>query len=350
MKRVHNHAILAFCVVLLCTLAAIPASAQQDAGEMSAEPQPKAVVDKPIFDAERVDVGDVIVHDFMVRNEGDAPLHVTDVRPTCGCTVADYDKVIAPGETGKVHAELDTTGEQGGISKGITVLTDDPENPHLVLTIKALIKPLIFANPGFARFIQPQLSDPGTVGQLVYSDSVENLELLSAESPYSFLAASVRPAREDELSEEGTGRQWVVEMTLDYTKAPIGAIADYVTVKTNHPKQPVLEIPVSGYVRPMIVATPHDVDFGDIEIPDDGLTTYIVVKNYGTEVMEVSDTTSTIPGVTVDVEPVRPGHEFNLLVTLPPELPKGEFSGKIELQLDHPRKKTLEIPLHGSRI
>jgi len=350
MKRVHKHVILALCAGLFCTLAALPAPAQEAGGEMSAKPQPKAVVDKPIFDAERVDVGESIVHDFEVRNEGDAPLHVTDVRPACGCTVAEYDKVIAPGESGKVHAVLDTSNETGGISKGITVLTDDPENPHIVLTIKAVIAPLIFINPGFARFIQPQLSEPGTVGQLLFTDDFDNLEVLGVESPYPFMTATARPAREDELSKEGKGKQWVVEITVDYGKAPVGALADYVAVKTNHPKQPTVQIPVSGFVRPMVVATPHDLDFGDVEIPEDGLTTHVVVKNYDREGMGVSFKRSTVPGVTVEVEPVREGHEYTLLVTLPPGLPKGDFSGKIELQLDHPRKKTLEIPVHGKRI
>ena len=39
---------------------------------------------------------------FEVRNTGQAPLEITQVRPTCGCTVADFDKTIAPGGTGKI--------------------------------------------------------------------------------------------------------------------------------------------------------------------------------------------------------------------------------------------------------
>lgn len=351
MKRVHEHVILALCAVLLCTVAALPLAAQPaDAADAADEPRPKAVVDGAIYDAQRVDVGEKIVHDFVIRNEGDAPLHVTDVRPACGCTVAEYDAVIAPGGSGKVHAVLDTSDEQGGISKGITVLTDDPENPHIVLTIKAVVEPAVYVRPGFARFIQPQLSDPGVVGQLLFASGFENLEVLGVESPYPFLTAAARPAREDEESDQGEGRQWVVELTLDYGKAPVGALADHVKVRTNHPRQPTVEIPVSGFIRPMVVATPHDMNFGAVEVPEEGLSANVLVKNYSNEPMGVELEEPGIPGVSVELEPLQAGREYKLIVTLAPDMPKGAFAGQIELKLDHPRLKSLAIPVHGSRI
>ena len=55
---------------------------------------PKAVVDKPIVDVGKVKKGDPVRHEFVIRNAGDAPLEITEVKPSCGCTVADYDKVI----------------------------------------------------------------------------------------------------------------------------------------------------------------------------------------------------------------------------------------------------------------
>ena len=35
------------------------------------------------------------------------------VRPTCGCTVADFDREIAPGKTGYIKAKLDTRDFSG---------------------------------------------------------------------------------------------------------------------------------------------------------------------------------------------------------------------------------------------
>ena len=343
MKRATVYAVLALCAV---AVAAAPALAQ----EAAAEARPKAVVDEPVFDAERVNKGKNIVHDFVVKNEGTTPLRITDVRPACGCTVADYDEVIAPGASGKVHAVLDTTSFAGPISKGITVLTDDPENPQLTLTVKALVEPLVFVKPGYARFIQPQLSEPGTVEQLIFTRSFDALEVVDVTSPYPFLTTVARPAKADEVDSNGSGKQWVVTFTVDYEKAPVGALGDYVVVKTNHPEQTEVPIPVSGFVRPMVVVTPQDLDFGKIQVSGESAQAQLVVKNYGREDIEISFKDSTVPGVRVNVDSVEAGREYTLEVMLGPELPKGDFSGAIHLQLDHPKQKSLTIPLKGTRI
>jgi Protein of unknown function (DUF1573) len=343
MKRISSYAILALCVAAL----AVPAIAQPASEAATA---PKAVVDEPVFDAQRIGKGQDIVHDFVVKNEGNAPLHITDVRPACGCTVAEYDEVIAPGSTGKVHAVIDTTGFQGAISKGITVLTDDPENPHLVLTVKALVEPMIFVRPGYARFIQPQMSEPGQVEELLFTRTFEGLKVLSAKSPYPFLDVEFHQAKADELDANGEGNQWIVTLTLDYEKAPVGALADYVMVTTNHPQQKEVPIAISGFVRPMMVVTPQDLDFGKIQITEESAQARLVLKNYAREDIDVSFKDATIPGVKVTVAEVEPGREYSLEVLLGPELPKGDFSGVIHLNVNHPKQKTVDIPLRGSRI
>ena len=90
---------------------------------------PRAVPIAPIHDFEVVAKGEVLVHDFEIRNDGDEPLLIENVRPACGCTVADFDKQIAPGQTGRIHAEMETTDFYGPISKSIAVYTSDVENP-----------------------------------------------------------------------------------------------------------------------------------------------------------------------------------------------------------------------------
>ena len=51
--------------------------------------------------------GEVVKQTFTLRNSGKADLHVTDVKPACGCTASDYDKVIKPGLLGKIsHVEI----------------------------------------------------------------------------------------------------------------------------------------------------------------------------------------------------------------------------------------------------
>lgn len=349
MKSRSTSANLTFCTALVAALLlAAPVFAQEASAPAAA---PSAVVDEPVFDAGRVSKGADVVHDFVIRNEGTAPLTISEVRPACGCTVADYDETIAPGESGKINAVVDTTDFSGGISKGLTVFTNDPANPRLVLTVKARIEPSVFIRPGFARFIQPQFSEPGTVDQILFTRSFDDLKVLKVESPYPFLDVKARPATEDEKQEDGSGNQWVLEMTLDYGTAEIGPLAEYVRVTTNHPEQTEVAFPVSGYVRPMVVPTPARLDLGSVSVSADSLAkTSVVLKNYAQEALDIEVAGATVAGLDVEVEEIEEGREFRVHVRLGADMPMGAFDGVIRLNTGHPKNPTIEIPISGTRI
>ena len=114
MQRHVKTAILALCAALLVAASVLAAG------------KPKAVVVEPIKDTGTVAKGEKIVQDFLIRNDGDAVLEITSVQPACGCTVAEFDKTVAPGQTGKVHTVLDTATFNGPIAKGVSVFTNDP--------------------------------------------------------------------------------------------------------------------------------------------------------------------------------------------------------------------------------
>lgn len=343
--RTLRPAILTLCAAALL---AAPAFAQEAAQAEGA--QPRAVLPEPIFDAGKVAKGESIVHDFLIRNAGEAPLQITDVRPACGCTVADFDRTIAPGETGKVHATLDSSTFDGPISKTITVLTNDPVNPKLTLAVKAEVQPYLFIQPGYARFVQAQQSEPGSVRQILFTTTFDDLRILDVQSPYPFLDVTYREATEaDEPREQATGRQWVVDLTLDYAKAPVGTLAEYVTIRTNHPNQAVLKLPVSGFVRPMIAVTPTAADFGDIKL-DEEQKASMLIRSFATEEVQVTSAETDVPGVELSVTPVEQGRRYNLNVTLSPEMPKGPFEGTIKIKTDSKKAPTIEVPLRGTAI
>lgn len=60
---------------------------------------------------------------FEFTNTGNAPLVITKINSSCGCTVPEWPKEpIAPGKTGKIQVKYDTT-RVGPIRKTITVLS-----------------------------------------------------------------------------------------------------------------------------------------------------------------------------------------------------------------------------------
>lgn len=72
---------------------------------------------------------------FVVKNTGDKPLIISNVKPSCGCTTPDWSKEpILPGKTGQIKVHYNTT--PGPFQKMIEVFTNDPVNSRSVIHIK----------------------------------------------------------------------------------------------------------------------------------------------------------------------------------------------------------------------
>lgn len=334
MKRQMKPVILALCAIFVA------------AATLLAAGKPKAVAVEPIKDAGNVAKGDKISHDFLIKNEGDAELEIVQVQPACGCTVAEFDKKIAPGQTGKVHAVLDTASFNGPISKGLTVFTNDPDNPQMELTVRAKVQPYIAAKPGYARYITVQgEASQGSIGQTLWAPDSTSFDIVKVESPYPYLKTSYREAKPEERVADVTGKQWRVEMTLT-SDAKIGPLADYVTVHTNHAKQKLVQIPVSGFVRPVMAVTPPVADFGRVEVKEP-IRRALNVRNFATEPIKITGLDGSLPGIEALVEPIEDGREYEVRITLKPELGKGPFNGKLMIRTDSAKTPLIEIELKG---
>lgn len=91
------------------------------------------------YDVYTVDYGEVQYgadgeRTWTFKNVGTEPLLITDVKGSCGCTVAKYPKgPIAPGAQATIKIKYDTK-RPGLISKTVTIVTNEPEdrNYHVV--------------------------------------------------------------------------------------------------------------------------------------------------------------------------------------------------------------------------
>src|SRR3954469_14602386 len=104
-----------------------------------AEKAPRLTIVEPVKDYGTIPKGEKLDWAFVVKNTGSTDLQIIAAKPGCGCTVADFDKVIKPGETGKVTAHVDTTNFAGPIAKTVTLETNDPTTPTSQLTIHAIV-------------------------------------------------------------------------------------------------------------------------------------------------------------------------------------------------------------------
>lgn len=96
------------------------------------------------FKTETVDYGEITkgsdgIRVFEFTNTGNAPLIISKVSSSCGCTIPKKpEDPILPGKTGEIQVKYDTN-RVGPIRKAITVISN-ADTPTIVLKIKGEIK------------------------------------------------------------------------------------------------------------------------------------------------------------------------------------------------------------------
>jgi hypothetical protein len=67
------------------------------------DPQPEFKFEKETHDFGKIPQGKPVSYTFKFTNIGDQPLIISDVEPTCGCTIAEYTKTpVKKGATGTI--------------------------------------------------------------------------------------------------------------------------------------------------------------------------------------------------------------------------------------------------------
>ncbi|MFD2034938.1 DUF1573 domain-containing protein [Belliella marina] len=95
------------------TIPAVPANAQSTT---AADPSTlgKFKFEELEFDFGTIAEGKTVEHVFNFVNDGQAPLVISNVTASCGCTTPDYSKTpVKPGESGFIKVSFNSSGKPG---------------------------------------------------------------------------------------------------------------------------------------------------------------------------------------------------------------------------------------------
>src|SRR5258708_32960311 len=155
-------------------------------------PRPIMAVEKVEIDAGDVWRGDAPKFVFNIKNTGDAPLEIF-AKPNCGCTVANFDKLIAPGSSGKVEAAVNTAAFRGKIYKTINLTSNDPENPKSDLRLLANVKSIMSVLPSETPLIGLKDTEPTTNELTVKIEDKEPVQISKVTCSVPYATADVEP-------------------------------------------------------------------------------------------------------------------------------------------------------------
>ena len=128
--------------------------------------------------------------------------------------------------------------------------------------------------------------------------------------------------------------------------APPGPITGTLTIVTNHPEVPQLEVPIGGYVRPQILATPSQVDFGTFPAHQ-ARKGSVIITNYAQDPLTVTQVESDIPGLTTELEEQSEGRRFAIHLSLESKAPPGPLQGHLTITTDNPNHPKTVVSIQG---
>ncbi|MEJ8802492.1 DUF1573 domain-containing protein [Pontibacter sp. H249] len=109
-------------------------------GVVASENAPVISFAETSYDFGTVKQGEVVEHTFKFTNTGKSPLIIESATATCGCTVPKSpDMPIAPGETGEIKVNFNSTGKAGMQAPVITVRANTVPNITQV-TLKGTVE------------------------------------------------------------------------------------------------------------------------------------------------------------------------------------------------------------------
>lgn len=90
------------------------------------------------WDFGRVKQGQVLKHDFTLKNETKGELKIIGINTSCGCTASNSDKEsLKPGESTAIKVTFNAKGYLGQVKQFIYVNTDNAELAVVRFIIKA---------------------------------------------------------------------------------------------------------------------------------------------------------------------------------------------------------------------
>lgn len=341
------------------------ASADKKAEPASKEPEkaPRLTILEPVKDYGTIAKGEKLDWSFLVKNTGDADLQITAAKPACGCTVADFDKVIKPGQTGKVTAHVDTAAFAGPISKTVTLETNDLTTPTSMLTIHAIVKPYVEAYPaGFVRY-NLLLGEADTQTVTLYSEEEEPFQVTNVEvpidpatsKPVTWMKAAFEKITNDADKAPNVGRpgqaQYKLKITVGGPEGKVGVLGEKLHIITNSKHQPEYDISIAGVIRPAFGVEPSALNFGEVTPADVSATRMVVLHSNSLKAPEsfvVSRAESSVPAVLTSVKPTARKGEYEVTLQISKDAKPGDVDGVITIHTNDKTTPIVKVPMRAT--
>lgn len=180
------------------------------------------------------------VHDFIVLNDGDAPLTLSTGEPSCGICVkvfrVDKNK-LEPGEKAAVRIEWEAKPSESEFEQSGPLHTDDPQRPKITLTVHGRVIDTVRAERNDMHFHDISTSQSVTNAVNIYAFRSSDLKIekfdFSDANIQDYFGVSFVPLTAEELAKEPEAKSGLKATIEVKPGMPIGSFNQTIHLTTN---------------------------------------------------------------------------------------------------------------------
>jgi hypothetical protein len=323
-------------------------------GVATAQGKPAGKSPKVLAENKVVQVGEIlemqnVEHTFTIKNTGNAELQILGVKPSCGCSVAEFDKVVAPGQEGTIHIRID--GKKigaGPFDKNFAVKTNDPENEQFNLSVQGTVtKALEFSKEmRWAGFVDEALKIDSYITVLLSAP----MNITNARWDDDGKAKGLDEKIGVKLDTIERGRKYRLTVWKKAELAPESVVSSIV-LSTDNPKLREKIVPVAITIMNDVELHPQRLYYGEMLIPP-GATkaferTFNIIAARG-DSLKVIKAVSNREDMTVKIQELMPGKSYRGTVLVRPTSKIDQYAGSIRIYTNYPKYREVVLDVVGS--
>ena len=187
-----------------------------------------------------------LTHTFGIKNTGDSPLEIYNIRPGCGCTTFKIDSVIQPGKVGHITMRLDLSElHNGRFSAYLRMSTDDRNCPRAQFGFNGILKSTIYVDSG--AIVLPTIGRKDTALTVAMFTEKSDLQVTEVSfvmdnPPNEWLSNIPLRFKFRKTGKKNSEGDWSYTLKVFYPFGIKETVYGKITITTNHPDKPKLKI------------------------------------------------------------------------------------------------------------
>jgi len=283
-----------------------------------------------------------VEQDFVLTNDGDAPLRTEGAELTGSLRVDPFPSEVPPGTSVTIHVRL-AAGTLGPFSEEVRLQLNDPIMPQLTLTLRGEVVPLVQVLPHpLVALIGPRGVRTQNAVDIV-NHLAEPVRVLSVDVPNDRVSA--------ELGTVEAGRRYRLTLTLN-DRGAAGRELVPILVHTDSSTIPVVRLVAATFVRERVYTFPDAIDLGAVPLADwkggnPSLTQTLMIYQTGGTNFEAT-LSSDVPGLIIEAVRGPAADRWQATISLHPSAAAvGTIRGTITVRTNDPAFPILTVPVTG---